>query len=210
MTAVQNIIFDFGGVILDIYPERSMEAFRSLLGGDRSVSLQPWISQLVHAFEAGELNEDEFFGILSEHTDPPASVHELIEAWNLMLGEIPQHRIDVLRAARQHYRTFLLSNSNATHFAYYDAAVRQTYTPEGLESLFHGTVFSYRERCLKPTPEIYRILIERYGLDPSECVFIDDREENADGARQVGMKAIWLKEGMELVELFTPDGRLRD
>lgn len=210
MPELQNIIFDFGGVLLDIYPERSMGAFRRLLGGDGAVSLQPWISPLVHAYEAGELSESDFFSQLSGYADPPVPLNELIDAWNLMLGEIPQQRIEVLRAAGQHYHTFLLSNSNTTHFAYYDAAVRRSFTPEGLESLFHGTVFSYREGCLKPAPEIYRILIERYGLNASECVFIDDREENAEGAIQVGMKSIWLKEGMELASLFTAEGRLKE
>lgn len=81
------------------------------------------------------------------------------------------------------YKIYLLSNFSQDHFRY----ISRTFRFFGLED---GKVISYEEKCLKPGLEIYRILFERYNLDPKECVFLDDTPVNIEGAKKAGMRGI--------------------
>ena len=56
--------------------------------------------------------------------------------------------------------------------------------------MFEGIVVSGEEKMVKPNPEIYKVLLDRYQLNPSECIFIDDRQANVDGAEKVGIKGV--------------------
>ncbi|HRY97787.1 MAG TPA: HAD family phosphatase [Bacteroidales bacterium] len=210
MVHLGNLVLDFGGVVLDLHPERSSQAFQALLPeGEVLETYWPEAMRHIMDYEAGRLETPDFFHRLKVLMGKDTSIADLQHAWNLMLGELPPHRAELLCKVRRHYHCYLLSNSNGAHYDRYTEDLRLAYGPEGLAGLFDGLVFSFQEGCLKPGPEIYRILMHRFALDPSASVFIDDRLENVEGARQVGMKAIWLKEGMELASLFTEEGRLK-
>lgn len=84
------------------------------------------------------------------------------------------------------YKVYLLSNYSEDHFQY----ILSKFRFFGLED---GMVISYREKVLKPEPEIYNILFERYGLKPEECVFLDDTEVNIETAVKLGMRGIVFK-----------------
>lgn len=209
MKDVHNIIFDFGGVILDIDPLRSKEAFRRLFQGNDTWD-DAWRKAvpLMERFEAGALREQEFFNEIGLLFGNRVSQEKLMEAWNLILGDLPAARISLLRSVRKHYHTFLLSNSNVTHYKVYTDTICKRYEPEGFNGLFDGAVFSFMEGGLKPEPEIYQILLERYSLKPSQTLFIDDREDNTEAARALGMNAIWLQQGQEVADLFTTKGQI--
>ncbi len=63
--------------------------------------------------------------------------------------------------------------------------------------LMDGQVISYEERLLKPDPEIYKVLLSRYGLEPTECVFLDDSRKNVEGAEALGIKGIVVEDRRE-------------
>ncbi len=182
---MKGLLVDFGGVlttnVFDSFrafcadegldPDRIKRLFRDDAGA----------LGLVRALERGELSEDDFgerFGELLELE--PARRAGLVER---MFGHIrpDEEMVDALRRARaQGIRTGLISNSMGA--GRYD---RSTF-PE----LFDGVVISGDEGMHKPQPEIYELGCERVGLEPSDCVFVDDLRENCEGAEAVGMTAV--------------------
>lgn len=91
--------------------------------------------------------------------------------------------IESLKAAG--YRIYLLSNYPIVLFEMHKA--RQCFP---FLDLVDGAIISAYERVVKPEPGIYELLLKRYGLEASECIFLDDREENVDAAKALGLKGI--------------------
>jgi epoxide hydrolase-like predicted phosphatase len=182
---VKGLLVDFGGVLTTNVFESfrafcedeglDPEAIKGLFRGD------PRAVESVRMLERGELSEDGFaerFGELLELE--PERRAGLVER---MFGHIrpDDEMVEALRRARaQGVRTGLISNSMGA--GRYD---RSTF-PE----LFDGVVISGDEGMHKPQPEIYRLGCERVGLQPADCVFVDDLRENCEGAEAVGMTAV--------------------
>jgi len=182
---VRGLLVDFGGVLTTNVFD-SFRAFCSDEGLDpdtikRLFRDDPRALACVRALERGELSEEDFaerFGELLELE--PGRRGGLVDR---MFGHIrpDEDMLGALRRARaQGIRTGLISNSMGA--GRYD---RSTF-PE----LFDGVVISGDEGVHKPQPEIYELGCERVGLDPVECVFVDDLRENCDGAEAVGMTAV--------------------
>jgi 2-haloacid dehalogenase len=87
--------------------------------------------------------------------------------------------------------TYALTNWNHETFGF----ARERYT---WLSLFRGIVVSAEERCVKPEPGIYRVLLDRYRLEAADCVFVDDSLVNVDGARAVGMHGLHFRDPVQL------------
>ncbi len=182
---MKGLLVDFGGVLTTNVFD-SFRAFCADEGLDPDTIKQlfredPRALGLVRALERGELSEDDFaerFGELLELE--PGRRGGLVER---MFGHIrpDEEMVDALRRARaQGIRTGLISNSMGA--GRYD---RSTF-PE----LFDGVVISGDEGMHKPQPEIYALGCERVGLEPGDCVFVDDLRENCEGAEAVGMTAV--------------------
>jgi epoxide hydrolase-like predicted phosphatase len=182
---VKGLLVDFGGVLTTNVFE-SFRAFCEDEGLDpeaikRLFRSEPRAIEYVRRLERGELSEDDFaagFGELLELE--PERRPGLVER---MFGHIrpDDEMVEALRRARaQGVRTGLISNSMGA--GRYD---RSTF-PE----LFDGVVISGDEGMHKPQPEIYRLGCERVGLQPADCVFVDDLRENCEGAEAVGMTAV--------------------
>ncbi|MBO4213196.1 MAG: HAD family phosphatase [Clostridia bacterium] len=75
-----------------------------------------------------------------------------------------------------------------------------------LFEMFDGGIRSYKEHLLKPEPEIYKLLLDRYGLAADECLFVDDLENNTKGANAVGIHTITLKDQSKLREELIKQG----
>lgn len=210
MLTVKNVVFDLGAVLLNIDPQKSIEAFRQLLKPGRKWE-EAWrkSSDAIRALEDGSISEAAFLQSLRKILDPALSDTVLVDAWNAILLDFPPERIAMLHGIKPHYRLFLLSNSNHIHFQKYESDLKKQLSG-GFEALFEGLVFSYREGCAKPDPEIYRILLKRYALQADETLFIDDREDNIEAARREGILAFHLQADTEVSSLFAEDGRLRN
>lgn len=207
---ISAIIFDFGGVVLDLSVPRTVEAFRRLgvrdFFGDESES-QADANAFFEANESGKFTREEFFRKLRERA-PELAAHseaEIRTAWDAMLGDFVPARIALIRSLRPRYRTFLLSNTNALH--------RETFSRRfseqvggSLDAAFDQTFYSDRLGCVKPSHEIFEKVIAAAKLVPAETLFIDDNERNVAGARECGLNAYRLVPGKEDVsQLFVAD-----
>lgn len=187
---IRNVIFDLGGVVIDLDRDRAVRALEDLgfEGADDMLGLygqkEPFLG-----LETGETPAGEFFDIMRSRMNPGVTDKEMTDAINEFLVELPIKRLEMLRRMRQAgYKIFMLSNTNPVMFnSWIDRAFRQ----EGLSvnDYFDGIVVSYEELMCKPNVKIFETLMRRYGLNPSETLMLDDSEKNCRAATEAGAHA---------------------
>ena len=208
MQKIRNIIFDFGGVILNIDFKRSIEAFQALgIGRDPSFFYEFGQSEIYDRLETGHLSEQEFYDYIRQATGVAATNDELRRAWDAVLLDMPEERVELLKKVRKHYRIFLLSNTNAIHYETYNNAFRQRYGHD-FGDLFERAWWSFRIGMRKPFPSTFRWVLRDAGLVAAETLFIDDTLKHIEGAREAGLKGFHLNQ-VEITSLFDAEGKLQ-
>ena len=117
---IHNIIFDFGGVIIDISHQRLEESFRRY--GVENFDLlfsQAMQSELFQKFEKGEITPVQFRKEFRKLTNLDISDDILDQLWNQIIGDYPPHRIELLKRIKGNYRLVLFSNTNIIHYNFY-------------------------------------------------------------------------------------------
>jgi epoxide hydrolase-like predicted phosphatase len=200
---IKNIIFDLGGVILNLSVDSTLKKFAQVSGLSVEKVLEIYHSTpFFLEYEKGEITNDEFrkglrnlFGNI--HTDL-----ELDDYWNLMLGDIPRERVELLKELKPKYKTFLLSNTNAIHLDYFSGMVSKAHGLESLEPLFHKAYYSHLMKMRKPDPAIYEFVLRENGLKASETIFLDDNLPNLKGAASVGIQTFHVTHPDLIFSLF--------
>lgn len=187
---IRNVIFDLGGVVIDLDRDRAVRALEKLglEGANEMLGLygqqQPFLG-----LETGETPAGEFFDIMRSRMKEGVTDKEITSAFNEFLVKLPVKRLEMLRRMRlAGYRIFMLSNTNPVMFnSWIDRAFRQ----EGgsVNDYFDGIVVSYEELMCKPDVKIFETLMRRYGLNPSETLMLDDSEKNCRAAAEAGAHA---------------------
>lgn len=205
---IRNIIFDLGGVLLNIEPVRTGEALTRMgVANMKAVHEHLLDIRLYDRYDSGRCSDTGFREEVRQACGIALTDEQVDMAWNALLLDFPEARAKMLHEIRGYYRVYLLSNTNAIHFRSYTAAFRERYGEE-LPDLFDQLFLSYELGCHKPDPEIFEKVLALGGFKPEETLFIDDSLANAVAATRSGMVAIHLAEGMEVSGLFK-NGKLR-
>lgn len=191
MEKFKNIIFDLGGVVIDIVRDNAVAALDALGIQDAATLLGEYAQKGAFLkLETGEITSSEFFDTLLPLCAPGTANTDIRDAFEKFLVGIPEERLEALRSLREAgYRLFVLSNTNPVMYNHW---IDRHFRQEGLSinDYFDGIVVSFQERTCKPDPEIFRHVVKRYHLDPSETLMLDDSEANCEAARSIGLKAI--------------------
>ncbi len=203
MQAIQNIIFDLGGVIINLDTPATIRAFERL-GATRfsDVYTQLQQTQLFDLFDKGQLPEADFRRELTALTGLALSDTDFDAAWNAMLLDFPKHRLNMLASIKPKYRSFLLSNTNFIHVHAFEAELLKSHGHRNLEGFFEKVYYSCNMGMRKPDREIFEYLLKENSLNPAETLFIDDSPQHVEGAQQVGLQAILLGKHEEVTELL--------
>ena len=202
---VRNIIFDLGAVLLDIDYNLTASAFKRLgLTSFDEIYSKKRQQHFFDDFEKGVMPEDVFREEIRRFLPPSVTDHQIDEAWNAMLIGLPQGRKEWLRETGSRYRIFLLSNTNTIHVRGFTQLVGEDFT-----SLFEKAYFSCEMGMRKPDREIFEKVISENQLNVSETPFIDDSPQHVEGARQAGLTALHLMDGMRVEELMRAVGGWR-
>lgn len=198
-----NIIFDLGGVILNIDYGRTIDAFKQL-GIKRFDEQYTQAAQtaLFDDFERGQTGPHGFRRGIREQLGLTASDQEIDNAWNAMLLDLPAERLDLLSKLQAVKHTFLLSNTNRIHVECFERAINDAHGMAGLSSLFESVYYSCDVGMRKPEERIYQMVVKRHGLDLSDTLFIDDSIQHVEGARRAGLHAYHLTRGETIHDLF--------
>ena len=191
---IKNIIFDLGGVILDLDLEAAYHEFGQLSGLpiDQVVSRTRGL-MLFEDYETGAISSAAFRQQLNELLEMQATDQEIDHAWCAMLGGIPDNRLNLVAGLRKNYRTFVLSNTNEIHVRQFNYR---------LQGHFEKVYYSHEMRLRKPNIEIYEVVLSEQSLDATETLFIDDTLSNIKGAERLDIKTFHLERPDQLTQLF--------
>ena len=202
---IKNIIFDLGGVILDIDLAKGIEAMKKLgirdfESGDNKLNRTDSFLE----YEKGLITDDEFFEKLKKESGVDFRDEDFIEAWNKIIVGFQNEPVDLVYKLNRsdRFRTFLLSNTNALHKELYTSILKEQYSIAGLEDLFEKAYFSHEIYMRKPDAEIYHYVLKDAGMNPEETLFIDDSEPNINTASSLGMETYHLVNGITINDLF--------
>ena len=194
---ITTIVFDIGGVLLDIHPERTYQYISDStdINIDVVKNRFPWDAH--DEYERGNLTNKEWFFAFRDSLPQPCCLKEMDfwKGWSLLLGK-EKETVKLLSVLSKSYSTWLLSNTNPKHIQ--DEIEKKYLFP----NLVSGAIYSFDTGCRKPDRKIYDKLLIEAKSKPIECVFIDDLIENVNAARLVGMHAIhYIDYNMLLSEL---------
>lgn len=203
-SSISSIIFDFGGVILDIDPVQTLNALKRLGVEDtdlfRSTTFQ---QEVMEKFERGIITPEVFRDKVRDFTGIPLKDQDIDDSWNALLLDIPHERIEVLEEAKKHYPIFLLSNSNEIHYDVYVRDLQLRFGYREFDQLFTKSYFSFDLHLSKPNPEIFEFVLYQHRLDPTKTLFIDDTLMHIEAARSLGLKTLHLQKPQRVRDLFT-------
>ena len=194
--AIHNIIFDLGGVFLDLDFSRTINLMNSLVGVE--VYSRAHQYDFIDQFEMGQISTEEFYLEINALAKASGQKHDLSSsmidnAWNAMLLGMPEVRLEWLRKVSSKKRVFLLSNTNAIHKKAFDEiAAKAIGSIKIFDELFEGAYYSHLIGFRKPNPDSFKYIIDRHGLDPHHTLFIDDTASNLIGAEAAGLKGLHL------------------
>lgn len=188
MRAPQNIIFDLGGVLLNIDYSKTENAFKELgFPQFNEMYNQYTANDLFENLETGKISDKEFYQLLLKDAGAILETRQITEAWNAMLLDFRVSSLAFLEGLAINHRLFLLSNTNAIH----QAAFMQIYAALGLsrafDSYFEKAWYSHELGLRKPGREVFDHVVREAGLKPSETLFIDDSFNNIAGAMEAGL-----------------------
>lgn len=202
LNGIRNIIFDLGGVLLNINPKKTIEAFGKLgmeqLVGDKGLSYD---HEIFYLMEQGKITSDEFRKGVLQLLPNRISFQEIDAAWTAMLLDFPAIRVELVKNLRKDFKIYLFSNTNAIHVDKFHSNFRNQHGFE-VSTLFDKDFYSNEIGYRKPSPESYQEIIRLSGIDPEESLFIDDSHQNIESAIASGLKGFWLEPGQTVENLF--------
>jgi putative hydrolase of the HAD superfamily len=196
--AIRNIIFDLGGVFIDIHYHKTRDAFMALGVADFDALFQQSYSNPLFArLEKGEISPEDFYDAFRLETGLQVSNAQIANAWNAMLGEFRPGAVALLPNLRSQYRLFLLSNTNEIHHAAFSQQYQQQFG-HAFDDHFEKAHYSHTLGQRKPDVACYQAVLQLHGLEAAETLFIDDTPTNIAGAREAGLHTLLLASGEKL------------
>lgn len=202
MKNIKNIIFDLGGVILNIDFKQSELAFAGLgIGNFNQYYTLQALSPLFEQLETGLIKPEDFYNEFRTLAKVSLSNEEIKNAWNALLLNFPKERIEWLRSISKKYKIYLLSNTNQIHYNSFIETYKKEFNGEDFESLFVKAYYSHQLNKRKPNKDCFEAVLQNEKLVAEETLFIDDSIANIEGAQLAGLQTIHLHAPKTILEL---------
>ncbi len=190
---INFIYFDLGRVLLDFTHERGFEQIAAASGlTAQAVNDAMMKSGLSDRYETGELTSEEFHKAFCETTGSHISLDDLMTAWGDIFDLMPATVALAANLRSAGNRIGILSNTCAAHWEFAARKFRV------LDQIFDPVVTSYEAKSMKPDAGIYQAAAQAAACDPGNLFFVDDREENVEGARKLGWHAVLFQSARQL------------
>lgn len=190
--SIKNLIFDLGGVILDLSVDHTLDAFADLSKITKEKVKELFISSPgFEDYEKGSLDDQAFREFIRETYSVSASDEAIDTCWNAMLLGIPPLKLDLLTKLQNEFQVYLLSNTNGIHLHHINEVMLPKIAgAKVLDNYFHKAYYSHLMCKRKPDADIFEQVIEENHLVPEQTLFLDDNAMNIEGAKSVGIKTI--------------------
>ena len=202
MQGIKNIIFDLGGVILNLDNQRTEDAFVNLgVKNIRQFFGHGHAASFFREYEVGAISDRQFIDSIREMAGlNGVSDQAIVDGWNALLLDFPPERIELLKKLGESYRIFLFSNTNALHLAALRRIYGQAFGAGSLDDHFERTYYSHLLKMRKPDRASYEHILLENQLEGRETLFVDDAIINVEGAEQAGLKGLYLRPGISLLD----------
>ena len=199
---IKNLIFDFGGVLINLDRQRCIDNFKKLGLGQVEELIGQFSQQGVFMqLEKGLVSSAEFRDNIRGLAGRALTDKQIDAAWNSMLGNIPSYKLDALLKLREKYMVYLLSNTNEIHWKW---SCVHAFPHKGFreKDYFEQIFLSYEMKQVKPDTEIFETVLKTTGIRPEETFFIDDSEANCQTAASLGIATYTPQAGEDWTPLF--------
>ncbi|NER11052.1 putative hydrolase of the HAD superfamily [Muriicola jejuensis] len=196
---IKNLLFDFGDVFIDLDKGATLR----ILSEKGLTGIRPELYSVIYDYEKGKVSTEEFLRKGMEYL-PEIRRDDLITAWNAIILDFPEHRLDFITdlAINGSYRLFLFSNTNGLHIEKVIERMGSDRYSKFM-SCFEGFYLSHEVGMRKPDPEVFEMFFDKNRLSPGETLFVDDTLEHIQSADRLGLYTWHLQVGKEEVtELF--------
>ena len=207
---IKNIIFDLGGVILDIDETIVYKELEKLGIKTSELARSKEFIDIMSKFDTGIYTAPTFRKKTKALLGLGKMTDKRFDAiWNAMLLDIPRERVEAIEKIKKHYKIFLMSNTNVIHYDLYIRDLQLRFGYNEFDELFHKSYFSFAEHLEKPDPRFFELILDHEGLSPEETLFIDDTAANIEVAKSLGIKTYHISRE-ELVRHLFENGVLKE
>lgn len=199
---IKNLLFDLGGVIMDICRLNCVASFERLGMKDADSFLGEYSQNGPFLqLEAGDITESQFRKAVRLLIDNDVTDAQIDDAFCDFLVGIPIQRLANLRELKKKYNIYLLSNTNSIMW---NSRIAEEFKKEGLvrDDYFDGIITSFEAKSIKPKIEIFDFAKKKLNILPKETLFLDDSQKNLDASSQMGFKTLLVKPGDDFYELL--------
>jgi len=200
---IKAIIFDMGGVLIDLDFNGCLENFRTTLGYENIVNLLDCSAQrgIYGLLEEGILSEEDFKSEIIKGSKPGVTSEDIDWAVGTLLVGMEPYKVPLLKKLKQKYPLYMLSNNNPISMK----RSRKLFLEAGIDetTFFEKEFLSYQMKVLKPSAQIYNEVIRQIGCKPEEALFIDDSVKNIEGAKACGITTLLYNQGDDLVSALS-------
>ncbi len=205
---IRNIVFDFGGVLLDLDFQRTFDELTTLLGvSEEWFTTNDDAQELLKDWECGRIHKEHFLWNLQHYAvgEKPQPL-QIIRAWNAMLLGWNIRKFEVLSELKNSYHLYLLSNTNQIHIDWVYRDLKRIGKYDLFHSIFDkGIFYSHDLKSRKPDSDIFEKMIDLAGLTPQKTIFIDDTVKNFTEAKKMGFNCLHHKTNESIDYLLKGD-----
>lgn len=190
-TPIHHLIFDLGGLFIDVYMDRFATGLQKLVGKD----VLPTLEQLqkdkfFDAYETGHIHTVQFLDTLATSFGRHFSHEQYAACWNAILGRVKLDQLELIQPLRNRCDVVLLSNTNSLHVEALEAEFEKSHPGEKLSTFFDRIYYSQQMGLRKPEPQVFAHVVEQGAFNPAHTLFIDDSEGNLRGAQAMGLQTL--------------------
>jgi HAD superfamily hydrolase (TIGR01509 family) len=202
MSTIKNVIFDLGGVLLNIDYNRTTNAFKQL-GYTDFENMYSMLkgNNVFDNLETGHITEEEFYQYMTNAAAGTVSNQQVQDAWNAMLLDFRSESLKHLQLLREKQKIFLLSNTNIIHKKAFDQLFMQQTGVPSLDEYFDKAYYSQKVGLRKPNADIFEFVLKDAEITAGESFYIDDLPPNIETARKLGFKTHLLLPGEKIEHL---------
>jgi putative hydrolase of the HAD superfamily len=203
LSTFDTIIFDLGGVVINLDYQKTTRAFEALgLENFGEMYSQATQSGLFDDFEKGKSSVPYFLNKLIDFLPTGTTANQVVEAWNAMILDFPKENLTLLEELKSSHRTFLLSNTNEIHIQKVHQHLQLVSPHKTLDPYFEKVYFSSDVKMRKPDEDIFEFVLKENNLNPATTLFIDDTEQHILGAKKLGIQTYHIRKGEGICDIL--------
>lgn len=207
--AIYHLIFDLGGLFIDVYMDRFAADLQLLVGKEVKPTLEKLQNdKFFDAYETGHISTAAFLDTLAEAFGRNIGHEHYAACWNAILGQVQLEQLALIQPLRKHCDVVLLSNTNSLHVGALETDFEQRYPGEKLSGYFDRIFYSQEIGLRKPNADVFDFVVQTQAFNPANTLFIDDSPGHLLGAQALGIQTLLHKQNAPLLPTLQQAGLL--